>query len=635
MIIFDLSLLKVSSPQLTKFSCRFRFFLTAGLYHSFIFSMSFSPSQVASNSAIQWSRGERPGGPVPLDFSSGWGKGLVFEWYKRMRSTSITKIQLRKEFEEPFRHEFILVYLQRGQYCRLDRRGDPNAPAQTLRPEGSEADDTIHEVVDLDEINSTSECLVELRSNGAIDLSLILSICFSIRSDPKAQRYNLQRFNCYFFSWTIASIVARHSVTWDTPAQLAESGLLKSVLKQKATEPIAKKITKMAMKSVSEVFMCSLQPRVRQTLRKHGSPTGFIPIRVLDMILSTWMKRYMRPRMEPVMRNVVESAMMTTMEATVESLIDSRSSVMRAALSHTLWFDSVRETLQQTARVALRDAIWALMMKTLKSVNEADIPVKQHYEPAIPSTDPPQPAPEIETNPTTPPTPRKWKVGGILDKILVTGATAITDNSYDSAICSAWGMSDQLVGDAQTHDEWIAGWDQLWRSVLQHAQTEGQAVINDVMRTEPADAGRDEIWRVIWDELGTGFELSGPVVRDCMWDSFEYTTRTIVDVISDAVFSALRESSQYGLQAALNRPSMARGGKATHWAEVNHTELQGWVKERIQKHGEKISRCGLGSAADVQTDIREAMGRVWEHLSRNGKGPSEERRNSNPLGVSP
>ncbi|CAE6425478.1 unnamed protein product [Rhizoctonia solani] len=554
-----------------------------------------------------------------------------------MRSTSVAKIQLRKEFEEPFRHEFILIHLQRGEFCRLDRRGDPNVPTQTLRSEGSDAYDTIHEVVDLDAIDSTSESLVELRSNGTIDLSFILSICFSIRNDPKTQRYTLQRFNCYFFSWTITSIIARHSVAWDTPAQLAESGLLKSVLKKNATEPIAKKITKMAMKSVSEVFMCSLQPRVRQTLRKHRSPTGFIPIRVLNMVLSTWMKRYMRPRMEPVMRNVVESAMMTTMESTVESLVDSRSSVMRAALSHTLWFDSVRETLQQTARVALRDAIWALMMKTLKSVNEADIPVQQHYEPAIPPNDslPLQPInPEIETNsPSSLPItegPRKWKVGGILDKILVTGATAITDNSYDSAICSAWGMSDELVGDAQTHEEWMSGWDKLWGSVLQHARTEGQAVIRDVMRTEPPDSGRDEIWEAIWEELGVGFDLSGPTVRDCMWDSFEYTTRTIVDIVSDAVFSALQENPQYALQAALNRPGAARATGAPHWAEVNHTELQGWVKQRIQKHGDKISPWGLGSATEVQTDIREAMGRVWEHISKNGKGPSD----SNPPGIS-
>ncbi|KAF8672816.1 hypothetical protein RhiXN_01313 [Rhizoctonia solani] len=583
--------------------------------------MIFVPSQLASNSAIQWSRGQRPGGPVLLDFSLGWGKGLVFDWYKSIGFTSVTKIQLRKEFEEPFRHEFILIHLQRGGLCRLDRRGDPNVPTNTLRSEGSEAYDTIHEVAGIDEINSTSECLMELCPNGKIDLSFILSICCSIRSDPKTQRYTLQRFNCYFFSWTITSIVARHSVSWDTPAQLVESDLLNSALKQKAIEPIAKKITKMAMKSVSEVFMCSLQPRVRQVLRKHHSPTGFIPIRVLNIILSAWMKRYMRPRMEPVMRNVIESAMMSTMESTVESLLDSRSSVMRTALSHTFWFDSVRDNLRHTARVALRDAIWVLMMKTLKSTNEVDVPVQQHYE--FEPTKAPDVSvmenktnalPEIPTKSTT----RKWKVGGILDKILVTGATAITDNSYDTAICSAWGMSDELVGDAQTHEEWMSGWNKLWGSVLQHARSEGQAVIHDVVRTESPDAGRDEIWKIIWEELETGFELSGPTVRDCMWDSFEYTTRTIVDTISDAVFSVLQENPQYSFQAALNLSGVKKAKVTPRWGEISHTEMQGWVKKRIQKHGDKISRLGLGSATTVQTDICEAMGRVWEHLLKHG-----------------
>lgn len=589
--------------------------------------MSFAPSQIASNSAIQWSRGERAGGPVLLDFSSGWGKGIVFDWYKRMRSTAVAKIQLRKEFEEPFRHEFILVYLQRGGYCRLDRRGDPNVPTQTLRSEGSEAYDTIHEVSELGEIDSTSECLVELRPNGAIDLSFILSICFSIRSDPKTQRYTLQRFNCYFFSWTITSVVARHSVAWE-PAQLSDSGQLTSILKERATEPIAKKVTKLSMDCVSAVFICTLGPRVRKVLRKHFRPTGFLPTSVLNAILSLWMKRYMQPRMEAVMRDVVHSAMTTTMASTVDSLLDSRSSVMRTALSHTLWLDSVRETLQKTARVALRDAIWALMVKTLKSANDADIPVQQHYEPAtIPvSTSPSKPSSTCEPSPLSNLTipPRKWKVGGLLDKILVPGATAITDNSYDTAICSAWGMSDGLVGDAQTREEWVAGWDQLWRTVLQHARNEGQAVVRDVMLTEPPDAARDEIWEVIWEELEVGFERSRPIVRDYMWESFEYATSTVVDVISDAVFAALQENPQHPVQAALNRTGAARGKGTPRWAEVNHTELQGWIKRRIQKHGDKISRLGLGLTNNVQTDIREAMGRVWEHVSKHGGSSLDE-----------
>lgn len=272
----------------------------------------------------------------------------------------------------------------------------------------------------------------------------------------------------------------------------------------------------------------------------------------------------MQPRMEGVMRDVLYTAMTTTMESTVDSLLSSRSSVMRTALSETLWFDSVRETLKKAARVALRDAIWALMVKTFKSANEADITVQQHYEPGtIPvSTSPPEPSsqsgPEPPSDLSTTPTPRKWKVGGILDTLLVQGATAITDNSYDTAVVSAWGMSDALIGDAQTREEWVAGWDQLWSTVLEHARKEGRAVVHDVKLTEPPKAGRDEIWVVIWEELGTGFELSSDMVRDNMWECFEYATRTVVDVISDAVFAALQESSQHSLETALKRTVSSR-----------------------------------------------------------------------------
>lgn len=69
------------------------------------------------------------------------------------------------------------------------------------------------------------------------------------------------------------------------------------------------------------------------------------------------------------------------------------------------------------------------------------------------------------------------------------------------------------------------------------------------------------------------------------------------------------------MQAGLRK---AKG--SPHWAEVNHTELQEWIKRRIHKHGDKIGGLGLGTAATVQNDIREAMGRVWEHVSNNEKG---------------
>ncbi|CAE6444432.1 unnamed protein product [Rhizoctonia solani] len=587
--------------------------------------MSFAPSQPSSNAAIQWSRGGRAGGPVPLDFSSGWGKGGVFDWYKRRRSTSIVGIQLRKEFEEPFRHEFVLVSLEGGEFCRIDRRGDPNVPTQTLSSNGSDAHDTVHQLTTIDGLDSESECLVRLRFDGAIDLSFLLLICFNIRNDPKSQRYTLQRFNCYFFSWTITSILARHSVAWSTPEQLAAKVQLTATLKRRAVDPIAKQAAKLAMRCVSAVFISILQPRLRQVLRKHLRPTGFIPVRVLDRVVSIWMNRNMRPRMESVMRGVAESAMTSTLESTIESLLDSRSSVMHTTLSSTLWFDSIHEALRETARVALRDAVWALMVKTLKSANDADIEVQQPYLPML-SPDPQaagsansikrdenQAAQSLDTDKFPIMGARKWRVGGILDTFFVTGADAIADNSYDTAICSAWGMSGGLGGDAQTYEEWVASWDVLWSTVREHARNEGQAVLRDIALTEPPDAGRDEVWRVVWEDLDAGFEASKPIVRDYMWETFEYATKTVVDVVSDVVFSAIQETHHYTLGASLNRTK--RKGEE-HWNEVTHSELQAWINNRIQRHGDQMLRLG---SKGVHNDIKEAMARIWEQVSKTSR----------------
>ncbi|KAB5594178.1 hypothetical protein CTheo_2394 [Ceratobasidium theobromae] len=600
--------------------------------------MSFAPSQIASNSAIHSSRGDRPSGPVPLDFPLGWGRGVLFDWYKRMPATSILSIQLRKEFEEPFRHEFIFILLKGDLRCRLDRRGDPNIPTQTLSESGSDAHDTVQEVDNLDGINSTSECLIELRPNGKIDLSFILSICFSIRSDPKTQRYTLQRFNCYFFAWTIASIVARHSISWDTPAeQLTNSEQLASVLKKKATKPIAANVTKNAMKCISAVFLSMQQSRLRRVLRKHNRPMGFIPVSVLGVMMSTWVNRYMRPRMESITRSVIESAMASTLQSAVKSLVDSQSSVMRTALSRTLWFDMAYEALRAAARAALKGAICALMVKTLMSVNDSDIDSEPPVQ--IRGQAPnPEPTSITSTQPTTLQgdagprlqvasayTEDKLKaprVGGLLDHLFVTGAIAITDNSYDSGITSAWGMTGDLAGNAETYEDWIAGWDTLWSAVMNHARDDGRAVISEIARTQPLDSARDEIWNVVWEDLDLGFQQSGPIVRDYMWSSFQYATETIVDVVSSAVFEALKETSQYSLKTSLNRrPGRGHGEhkRKPHWVEADHAQLQDWIKHRIQKHGGQMRRLSLGSASAIQKDICEAMGRVWDHVAKTEK----------------
>jgi hypothetical protein len=179
-----------------------------------------TPSRAPSNSVITAKRALFFNRPVPLDFPSGWEKGPVIDWYNKQGakgSTTIEKILLRRNYQHPYYHEYIIVSTRSGHTYRIDRRPDPDAPFDTIMKTGCTAYDTIQEVdsTSLKELDSTSSCVVELhwqsKSEQSIDLLFVLSICFAIRNDEWADRYTLQRYNCYFLSWTIIAITMRKS----------------------------------------------------------------------------------------------------------------------------------------------------------------------------------------------------------------------------------------------------------------------------------------------------------------------------------------------------------------------------------------------------------------------------------------
>ena len=175
-----------------------------------------TPSRAPSNSVIAATRALFFNRPVPLDFPSGWEKGPVTDWYNNQAakgSTLIEKIQLRKDYQHPYYHEYIIVSTRSGHTYRIDRRPDPDTPFDTIMKIGCTAHDTIREVdsTSLKGLDSISCCVIELHWQGkeTIDLLYVLSICFAIHGDKWADRYTLQRYNCYFLSWTIIAITMR------------------------------------------------------------------------------------------------------------------------------------------------------------------------------------------------------------------------------------------------------------------------------------------------------------------------------------------------------------------------------------------------------------------------------------------
>ena len=182
-----------------------------------------TPSRLPSNTLIASSRALFFEKPMVLDFASGWANGPVADWYdshRRKGSTLIEKLQLRKDLLPPYNHEYIVVFTRGGHAYRVDRRPDADAPFDTIMKAGCKTYDMVQMVGSrsLQELQKTSDCVVELHWPGeqTIDLLFVLSVCFALSQDHQAQKYTLQRYNCYFLSWTIIMIAVREAAAWET-----------------------------------------------------------------------------------------------------------------------------------------------------------------------------------------------------------------------------------------------------------------------------------------------------------------------------------------------------------------------------------------------------------------------------------
>ncbi|KAF8606221.1 hypothetical protein BDV93DRAFT_363545 [Ceratobasidium sp. AG-I] len=168
--------------------------------------MSCSLSQwlsTASNRSLDASMEKKS--QFPISFEQDWDSkaGSIFDWYGQLPYTKFRTIQYRKEYKSPFYHEFLCVKLTDGNFCRLERFGDPNARTDALTSQGSTAQDfaEVYPGDCLAALHESSKVLTEITFRQEVDLMDVLKICYSIQQDTRARSYTLRRTNCYFFCW--------------------------------------------------------------------------------------------------------------------------------------------------------------------------------------------------------------------------------------------------------------------------------------------------------------------------------------------------------------------------------------------------------------------------------------------------
>ncbi|KEP44981.1 hypothetical protein V565_336380 [Rhizoctonia solani 123E] len=147
-------------------------------------------------------------------------------WYRSRSDRLVRALQLRREREGPYFHQFIVFELKgNGGLFRIDRRLRPgeDTPLNSLKDAGVPAFDTIEPVVTWDDpLFPASDCLISIEFKVDVYLALILKICRAIQEHPLAKVYTLQRYNCYFFAQTTvlcAAYAADWADTWNWPQE--------------------------------------------------------------------------------------------------------------------------------------------------------------------------------------------------------------------------------------------------------------------------------------------------------------------------------------------------------------------------------------------------------------------------------
>ncbi|KAG8699088.1 hypothetical protein FRC08_005509, partial [Ceratobasidium sp. 394] len=200
------------------------------------------PSSLSS----YFSFGSEQARPLAIRFEAEWRSSRcpVERWYQTLRknsSTRIKSIEHRRSTEGPFFHEFLLVRLLDGSYCRLDRSGEGGAKLDFLRESGSAAFDIIqwfpqHSYL-MGDIIRTSTVVAEVTFPREFDIVDVLAVCYSIHQHKDACNYTLQRFNCYFLCSTILAILARRVAMWGRMSLSQWGELLDKVLDQALHTP--------------------------------------------------------------------------------------------------------------------------------------------------------------------------------------------------------------------------------------------------------------------------------------------------------------------------------------------------------------------------------------------------------------
>ncbi|KAF9520771.1 hypothetical protein BS47DRAFT_403526 [Hydnum rufescens UP504] len=465
------------------------------------------------------------------------------EWHHSLgrRPTKINVFQLRRE-GSAFKHQYVVLILSDNCILRLDRRGDEANPVNTMKDEGTESVDTIADVESLSDLDKTSDCLAKLHCQGSnVDLLNIIKICFGIHRDNKAGRYTLQRFNCYFFAWTLLIATARHIVRWDMlPPDSSWETMSQTLADALLTKTADAMINLMIKGTVITAITTrlKLKSQLSRTMSRRARLTWATPEWLIRLAVRVMLRSSGKSGIHSSLLSRLRSEVQSTLRPTLNSVLTGlRASTLRTTLWKEDVGDAVRDAAYRDATTGILNAITAAVSGIKLTMEDVD---------AFRS------------------------LAGTSGDTLLGGRMA----DWRPAIIAGFGAMMKAAplfaapeARAMVTDD--TKWNELWNSLRDIVRNASKEAMKD------EEGGWTELWAVAWETLR-------PEIRDAC----RITLKELTDLTKTLPDSYLHIDVR---DTGSRLPHVSRSEFIPGLADTTQSELQPYMLKLIRDHGRVVA----------------------------------------------
>ncbi|KAJ1300502.1 hypothetical protein OPQ81_005315 [Rhizoctonia solani] len=492
---------------------------------------------------------------APMNFTATWGEGDMFTWYGRRRQQSehcivLEKLQIRIDSAGPVPHRFVLALMKDKSIIRFDRRPETGKVCtlinETLGPaEYRKAGDDFCNLSpgEFSKLEDTTQCEIEINLPDGTDLLLVLSAAFAIANDEETRNYNLATFNCFFFSWTIIMIVARHAIPFTIPPPEKVIELLVPAVTE-LSSALTKKIVDALLSLVLDTittFRSKTGRSLHKGLSKRELMIWGLPTSTVRFLLKGCLKMRLTFGLEDHMREIMDGQLKKHMGPLLAEVLTSQGPT-NDNVEKQLWVDHLRDAFGPPVRRQLLRIVWTALLDSLLAIARCDdLNTKEIFE-------------HIETDPRVTlifrlkyrllgpnvvQFTRVWNEG-LRDAL--PAASKILDRENGILSDPAF-TSDNLDDERNMHRRMF---DSAFKAASDAALEAAKRVVGE---TVSKNRKRDEMWETVWEVWPDVWGSTQGKAENMVVDLITETMSEIVDLVAMNVVVAVGSDRTRPVQA--------------------------------------------------------------------------------------